>query len=575
MKMSCLFAPTLRETPAEAETESHKLMLRSGMIRKVSAGIYNLLPLGLKVIQNVERIVREEMNRAGAQEVLMPAIIPSELWKESGRWEKYGHLLLRLKDRKDAEYCVGPTHEEVITYMVRSDVRSYRELPLNLYQIQTKFRDEIRPRFGMMRAREFIMKDAYSFHADEESLHKEYLNMRGAYQRIFERCGLNFRIVRADNGDIGGTASEEFMVLADTGEDLILSCECGFASNVEAAEALDAPVNALTPLPPYAVESGKAVEEVRTPGMKSIDEVSGFLKTHHSQAIKTLIYSADNTPVVVLIRGDLDVNEAKLRTALKCGSLELADDSIVKKVTGADTGFAGPIGLLNVKIIADKSITSVKNGVTGANKTDTHLVNISYGRDFIVETVLDLRFAHAGDLCPSCHKHNLSAVRGIEVGHIFKLGTKYSEAMNARFLDASGSPHPFIMGCYGIGVGRTAAAAIEQSNDKDGIVWPIPLAPFKAFITAAKPSEKMQTDAALSIYEALTKAGIETILDDRDERLGVKLKDADLIGFPFKVIAGKMTHEGKVEFKNRRGDINKVETVESVVNEIRERVLQC
>lgn len=571
MKMSQLFAPTLRETPAEAETESHKLMLRAGMIRKVSAGIYNMLPLGLRVIRNVERIVREEMNRAGAQEVLMPAVVPSELWKESGRWDKYGHLLLRLKDRKDAEYCVGPTHEEVITHMVRSDVRSYRELPKNLYQIQTKFRDEIRPRFGIMRAREFIMKDAYSFHADTDCLHKEYMNMRAAYTRIFERCGLDFRIVRADNGDIGGSASEEFMVLAETGEDLILTCRCGFASNVEAAEAIDS-AQSLNTLPAYAQDTGKTPEEIRTPGQKSIEEVSAFLKTEPSQAIKTLIYSADGTPIVVLIRGDLEVNEAKLKTALKCGILALAEDAVIRKITGAETGFAGPVGLKGVRIIADASVTVVKNGVTGANKTDHHLVNVVYGRDFTAETVCDLRFAKPGDLCPACKQHPLSGVRGIEVGHIFKLGTKYSEAMNANFLDASGASHPFIMGCYGIGVGRTAAAAIEQSNDKDGIVWPMPLAPYKVFVTAAKLTDKPQTDTADHLIAELTRAGIDAVLDDRDERMGVKLKDADLIGFPFKVIAGKTVQEGKVEFKSRKGDINKVETIEQVIAEIKTKV---
>jgi prolyl-tRNA synthetase len=563
MKMSALFAPTLRETPAEAEITSHQLMLRAGMIRKVAAGIYNLLPLGFRVVRKVETIVREEMNRAGAQEVLMPAVIPAELWKESGRWDLYGHLLLRLRDRKEAEFCIGPTHEEVITAMVRSEIRSYRELPVTLYQIQTKFRDEIRPRFGLMRAREFMMKDAYSFHESAKSLDREYRNMRETYCRIFERCGLEYRVVRADSGDIGGDASEEFMVLADTGEDQILSCACGYGSNVEAAEALEMPFDGVP-------EAAGTVEPVHTPGQKTIEEVSAFLKTRPMQAIKTLIYKADGAPVAALIRGDHEVNEIKLKNALKCGVLEMADDETVKKVTGAETGFAGPVGLKNVRMVADRSVRHVKNGVTGANRTDYHLLNVVCGRDFEAGAFHDLRLARTGDLCPACRKKPLEIIRGIEVGHIFKLGDKYSKSMNALFLDKAGASKPFIMGCYGIGIGRTAAAAIEQRHDKDGIVWPLPLAPFKVFVTAVSPHNPAQTGAAEKVYAALTAAGVSAVLDDRDERVGVKLKDADLIGFPCKVIAGKAADRGELELKDRKGGVRENVAADRAVSRIRE-----
>ncbi|MFH0920594.1 MAG: proline--tRNA ligase [Fibrobacterota bacterium] len=567
MKMSRCFVPTLRESPAEAEIDSHKLMLRAGLIRKVAAGIYNYLPLGLKIVRKVERIVREEMDRAGAQEVLMPSAVPAELWKESGRWDLYGSLLLRFKDRKEAEYCFGPTHEEVITHMVRMDVHSYRELPLNLYQIQTKFRDEIRPRFGLMRGREFIMKDAYSFHDNAESLDAEYRNMRETYCRIFERCGLAFRIVRADVGDIGGSASEEFMVLASSGEDEILSCACGYASNSEAAEALPAPFSIAA-----ATESMK---EISTPGQKTIEEVSAFLKTRPEQAIKTLIYKADNAPVVVLLRGDHAVNEIKLKRALGCATLEMADDALVKRVTGAETGFAGPVGLKEkVRVVADRSVPAIVNGVTGANRTDYHLVNVSYGRDFTAPEIMDLRLVARGDDCPACKQHKIEFLRGIEVGHIFKLGTKYSESMNARFLDKDGQQRPFIMGCYGIGIGRTAAAAIEQSHDDNGIVWPLALAPFHAVVTAAKTDDPAQSAAADKIYRAMLDAGLDPLLDDRNERLGVRLKDADLIGIPCKIVAGKALVEGKVELKSRKGDVNELVPLEQVVAVLKEKVLQ-
>ena len=563
--MSSLLAPTLREVPAEAEVESHKLMLRAGLIRKVAAGIYNYLPLGLKVIRKVETIVREEMNRAGAQEVLMPNAVPAELWKESGRWDKYGDLLLKFKDRKEAEFCFGPTHEEVITFMVRSDVRSYRQLPINLYQIQTKFRDEIRPRFGLMRGREFIMKDAYSFHETEESLDAEYKNMRAAYCRIFERCGLDYRIVGADNGDMGGSGSEEFMVLAKSGEDEVLSCSCGYGSNVEAARALPVRCDDVP-------EAQQGIEETPTPGKKTIEEVSAFLKKLPKQAIKTLIYTADNTPVIVLMRGDHEVNEVKLKNVLKAATLALADDATVKKITGADVGFAGPVGMKDIRVVADESVQFIKNGYTGANRTDFHLVNVKYGRDFMAPELFDLRITRKGDMCPACGQKALESHRGIEVGHIFKLGTKYSDSMNAQFLDRESASRPFIMGCYGIGIGRTAAAAIEQSHDEYGIVWPLSLAPFMVLVTPATPNDPVQMEIAAKLYISLREQGIDALLDDRDERMGVKLKDADLIGFPYKIIAGKTAAQGMVEVKSRRGAIKENVEIAKAVDMIRQSI---
>jgi prolyl-tRNA synthetase len=544
MKLSKMLLPTLRESPADAEVVSHRLMIRAGIIRKVAAGIYNLLPLGLRVIQKVESIVREEMNRAGAQEVLMPFVLPAELWQESGRWNAYGKELLRLKDRHGRDFCLGPTHEEVITDMVRGEVRSYRDLPINLYQIQTKFRDEIRPRFGLMRGREFIMKDAYSFHADDESAEEEYRNMFDTYSRIFDRCGLAFRAVEAETGIIGGSFSHEFMVLADTGEEAIASCtSCDYAANIERAE-IKRPEKKVR-------RKGKEAlpKKVPTPGMKSVEEVSAFLKVEPSKLIKTLIYETDKGTVAALVRGDFEINEAKLKRVLGADFLHLADEEKIKKTTSAPMGFAGPVGL-KISIFADFSVMDIENGVTGANEADAHLVGVNPQRDFKAQYG-DIRIAVEGDPCPRCASL-LEIRRGIEVGHIFKLGTKYSESMRTTFLDENGKERPMIMGCYGIGIGRTAAAAIEQNYDENGIIWPKPIAPFDCEIVPVnvKDAETLKTTEAL--YTSLGREGIDVLLDDRDERAGVKFKDADLIGIPVRVtVSSRTLKEGSVEVKER------------------------
>jgi prolyl-tRNA synthetase len=539
-----MLLPTLRESPGDAEVISQKLMLRSGMIRKVAAGIYTLMPLGVRVVSKVEAIVREEMTRAGAEEVAMPFVIPAELWKESGRWDEYGKELLRVHDRHGREFCLGPTHEEVITDLVRGTLRSYRDLPKNLFQIQTKFRDEIRPRFGLMRGREFTMKDAYSFHADDESADKEYQNMYETYCRIFERCGLSFRAVEADTGAIGGRFSHEFMVLADTGEDAVASCnKCSYAANTEKAQTKNASVSAETP-------SGKSIERIFTPGKKSVEDVSAFLNVAPERLIKTLIYETAGGPVAVLVRGGFELNEIKLKQALNTAFVRLADEKIVKEVTGAPSGFAGPIGL-KVRLLADFSVMGMTGAIAGANEADAHIVNVSAERDFKAEYA-DLRTVVEGDACPKCDG-SLKIMRGIEVGHIFKLGTKYSEKMGATFLDGKGGEKPMIMGCYGIGIGRTAAASIEQNHDEAGIIWPKPLAPFHCEVVPVNVKDETVMKAGEAIYTELTKAGLDVLFDDRDERAGVKFKDADLIGIPVRVAIGERNlKDGNVEIKDRK-----------------------
>jgi len=542
MRTSQLLLPTLREDPGEAETVSHRLMLRAGLIRKVAAGIYTYLPLGLRIIRKVEQIVREEMNRAGAQELLMPIASPAELWRETGRWGYYGKELIRFKDRHERDFCLGPTHEEVITDLFRREVRSYRQLPLNFYQIQTKFRDEIRPRFGLMRGREFIMKDAYSFDKDEAAARLSYQKMYDAYHRIFARCGLNFRAVEADTGLIGGTSSHEFMVLADTGEETVVYSEPGtYAANVERAEVLppnDESKEALLPL-----------RSVNTPGCRTVEEVTKFLKVDASKLVKTLLYSTGSETVAVLIRGDHDANEIKLKRLLGVSDVELAGPATVEKMTGAPVGFAGPVGL-NVRIVADHAVKASANIVVGGNRLDTHLVDVNCPRDFRVEQFADLRNARAGD--PSPRKDGiLKTTKGIEVGHVFMLGTKYSQAMNASFLDPNGKECLAVMGCYGIGIGRTAAAAVEQNHDDKGIVWPFPIAPFHVHLISLGQSAAV-IDAATTVYAALEAVGLEVLWDDRDERAGVKFNDADLIGAPYQVIVGdKGLAEGLLEVKSR------------------------
>ena len=532
-----MFLPTLREAPAEAEVSSHKLMLRAGMIRKLASGIYSYLPLGLRVIRKVERIIREEMDRAGAQEALLPAIQPRELWDKSGRWDVYGKELLRFKDRHDHDYCIAPTHEEIITDLVRRDVRSYRQLPLNLYQIQTKFRDEIRPRFGIMRGREFGMKDAYSFDADDEGAEKSYQRMYEAYCRIFKRCGLKFKVVEAETGPIGGSFSHEFMVLADTGEDAIVSCsECDYAANVERAEVAspDSVSSLSTPL--------KALEKVYTPEMKAISEVSKFLGAPPEELVKTLIFRTDDGVVAALVRGDHEINHVKLRNFLKSDVLELADEQTIVRLTGAPVGFAGAVGLHNIKIIADNAIRGMKNFVMGANEKDFHYINVNLERDFKVDSFGDVRIITSQDGCPKCGGL-IQFFRGIEVGHVFKLGTKYSEALNATYLDRESKERLLVMGCYGIGVGRTVAAAIEQNHDSDGIVFPIAIAPFQVIILPLDMSDRMIVETAESLYESLTPRGIEVLLDDRHEWAGIKFKDGDLIGIPIRVTIGRKTFD--------------------------------
>ena len=542
MRTSQLLLPTLREDPGEAETVSHRLMLRAGLIRKVAAGIYTYLPLGLRIIRKVEQIVREEMNRSGAQELLMPIASPAELWRETGRWGYYGKELIRFKDRHERDFCLGPTHEEVITDLFRREVRSYRQLPLNFYQIQTKFRDEIRPRFGLMRGREFIMKDAYSFDKDEAAARLSYQKMYDAYHRIFARCGLNFRAVEADTGLIGGTSSHEFMVLADTGEETVVYSEPGtYAANVERAEVLppnDESKEALLPL-----------RSVNTPGCRTVEEVTKFLKVDASKLVKTLLYSTGSETVAVLIRGDHDANEIKLKRLLGVTDVELAGPATVEKMTGAPVGFAGPVGL-NVRIVADHAVKASANIVVGGNRLDTHLVDVNCPRDFRVEQFADLRNARAGD--PSPRKDGiLKTTKGIEVGHVFMLGTKYSQAMNASFLDPNGKECLAVMGCYGIGIGRTAAAAVEQNHDDKGIVWPFPIAPFHVHLISLGQSAAV-IDAATTVYAALEAVGLEVLWDDRDERAGVKFNDADLIGAPYQVIVGdKGLAEGLLEVKSR------------------------
>lgn len=520
--------------------------MRAGMIRQVARGIYDFLPLGLRVVRKVEAIVREEMNRAGAQEILMPSVCPAELWQESGRWERYGKELLRIKDRHDREFCLGPTHEEIVTDIVRREIRSYRDLPLNLYQIQTKFRDEVRPRFGLMRGREFIMKDAYSFHVDLADCQREYQNMYAAYQRIFDRCGLTYRPVEADTGAIGGTLSHEFQVLADSGEDAIVSCsQCSYAANVEKAEL---PASATQ----HSALNTQHLEKVHTPDQRTIEEVSTFLGEAPDRFVKTLIYVTDTGAVIAaLARGDHELSEAKLKNALGCQWVAMADEDTVVQATGAPVGFAGPHGV-KATVISDWALKGAKGLVCGANERDYHLTGLDQERDFSSVRFADLRQARAGDACPRCQGGVFTAHRGIEVGQTFYLGTKYSKALNATYLDAQGQQHPMEMGCYGIGITRTVAAAIEQHHDDNGIIWPTPLAPATVAIVPVNWNDPAIRQTAEDLYTKFLAAGADVLLDDRDERPGVKFKDADLLGIPLRVTIGSKTlARGMVELKPR------------------------
>lgn len=560
MRYSSYFIPTLKEMPSEAEVVSHQLMLRAGLIRKLTAGIYTYLPAGLRALRKVENIIREEMNRSGAIEILMPAVQPAELWQESGRWDHYGRELLRFKDRHDRDSCLGPTHEEVITDLVRREIHSYKQMPVNFYQIQNKFRDEIRPRFGIMRGREFLMKDAYSFDSDEAGAEKSYEIMKKTYSNIFRRCGLRFRAVEADTGSIGGSFSHEFMVLAETGEDLIVNCiNCDYAANIEKAEAR----NIVPPKVEKIEMSG--IEEVKTPGMRTVEEVTEFLGISPERLVKTLIFRAGKELVAALVRGDHEINEAKLKNILNAADIELADQGIVEVATGAPMGFAGPIGL-KIQIIADNSIMDMSNFVTGGNKKDLHLKNVNIERDFEVHVSGDLRNITHADRCPRCGGE-IRFNRGIEVGHIFKLGTKYSRAMGAVFLDENGKEQPIVMGCYGIGVGRAVAASIEQNHDKDGIIFPIPISPFEVAILPLQTNEKKVVEQAEILYTNLLDQGVEALLDDRDMRAGFKFKDADLLGTPIRVIIGtKSLEKNQVEIKLRSEDHSSTIPVQAAVS---------
>lgn len=560
MKMSNMLMLTLREVPAEAEIESHKLMLRSGMMRKMASGVYNYMPLGLKALKNIEDIIREEMNAAGAQEFLASALLPAELWQESGRWDVYGAEMFRLKDRNNRDFCLGPTHEEVFTDIARNEIKSYKQLPVNLYQIQTKYRDERRPRFGVMRSREFVMKDAYSFDKDQAGLDLSYNKMHDAYVKIFNRCGIDAKCVAADSGAIGGSNSAEFMVKSEVGEDDVVFCTaCDYAANIEKAEAT----------PDIAqVEELLEVEKVATPDSRGIDEVSSYLNVSPKKTVKLLMYNIDGKIVGVVVRGDREVNEVKVSNAANAATdIMMASHEEYKNATGCEVGFGGPVGLKADLLLVDEEVKNMYNMIVGANETGYHLKNVNYGRDF-EGTVGDFRNIENGEKCPVCGE-KVSIARGTEVGHIFKLGTKYSEAMNATFIDENGKNTPFVMGCYGIGVTRTMASIIEQHHDENGIIWPLSVAPYHVSVIPVNIKDEEQMKVAEELYNSLKDLGVEVLMDDRNERAGVKFKDSEIMGIPMRVTVGKKISEGAVEFKLRAGGDNEVIKIEDVCNRVK------
>ncbi|MEY9094750.1 proline--tRNA ligase [Paenibacillus sp. RC84] len=567
MRQSRLLLTTLRESPADAEVISHRLMLRAGFIRQLAAGIYTYLPLGRRVLRKAEQIVREEMDRAGAQEMLMPVLQPAELWKESGRYSVYGPELMRLNDRHDREFTLGPTHEEVITSIMRGEINSYRKLPVTLYQIQTKFRDERRPRFGLLRGREFLMKDAYSFDTDWEGLDESYRQMFQTYSRILTRCEVNFRAVEADAGAIGGEGgTHEFMALADIGEDTIAACTvCEYAANLERAESRTVRTDSVE-------RSEEKAVKFHTPDIRTIGQLVQSLGIPPSDIMKTIVYTADTRTVAVVVRGDREVNEIKVKNYLRADDLSIADAATVEEATGAPAGFVGPLGL-NIPLLVDEEVLGMAYGIAGANEADYHYRNLNPGRDLADSEVGDFRQAAEGDRCPRCTEGVLKLSRGIEIGHVFKLGTKYSDKLEASFLDAAGRSTRMIMGCYGIGVSRILSAVIEQNHDTNGIIWPLALAPYQVHLIPVSIKDDVQVQAANDIYRRLQENGIEVLMDDRDERPGVKFKDSDLIGIPFRLVIGKDAGQGKVEFVERRSGLK--ETIplqvacERILNQVR------
>ena len=561
MRFSNLYVKTLKETPKEAVVESHKLMLRSSMIKKLASGVYTYLPLGYKVLRKVETIVREEMDRAGSQELFMPVLQPAEIWKETGRWDAMGPEMVRLKDRHNRDFILGPTHEEVITDIIRNDISSYKSLPMSLYQIQTKFRDERRPRFGLMRGREFLMKDAYSFHATDECLNDEFENMKAAYSRVFERCGLGFRSVEADSGAIGGSGSQEFHVLAESGEDEIIYCNsCGYAANLEKAESI--------PTTPVTNEEIREPRLEDTPNIAKIEDVVEYFGIEASKTVKAIMYRdlVSNKVYMALIRGDYEINEVKLKNSIDETELVMLTDEELNDLN-LKKGYIGPYNLDSegITIVADETVTKIVNHTAGGNKVDTHYMDVNYGKDYEAHIVADIRNALSGEACSRCQEGELDSARGIEVGHVFKLGDKYSASMGATFLDVNGKSNIMTMGCYGIGVSRTMAAAIEQNSDENGIIWPVAIAPYIVDIIPANMKNTDQVALAEQLYSELISAGIDSVIDDRNERAGFKFKDADLIGFPFKVVSGKLVSEGKVEIKIRRtGESLEIEAAQLV-----------
>ena len=557
MRVSNLFFATQREVPADAEIPSHKLMLRAGLIRKMSSGIYAYMPMGFKVYKNVEKVIREEMDRAGAQELIMPALLPAEAYQASGRWEKFGPEMFRMSDRGGRPFCLGPTHEEPFTEAVRDTFRSYKNLPVTLYQIQHKYRDEKRPRFGVIRSREFVMKDAYSFDVDEEGLDKSYKIMYDAYRRIFDRLGLDYTVVDADSGAMGGSGSQEFMVKSPIGEDAICFCDaCGYAANEEKASCKEGEADTSAELP---------IEKIHTPDVKTIEELIAFMNTTADKFVKTILYNIDGKIVAVMVRGDRDINETKLGNIYDATEMDLASFEDVERITGAKVGFAGPVGLKEkIEVVMDTEVAGMKNFIVGACETDYHFKNVNIGRDFTPDIVKDVKNVKSGDLCPKCGQP-LGMARGVEVGHIFKLGTKYSDSLGCIYLDKEGKEHSMVMGCYGIGVSRTIAAIIEQYNDEDGIKWPAIAAPYKVIVIPTNTKDETVMGVAEKLYNAYIDAGYETLIDDRNERPGVKFKDADLLGIPLRVTVGRRAGEGIVELKFRMDGAMSEATIDEAI----------